>query len=159
MNIGFIGLGIMGAPMAGHLLAAGHKLFTYVRKSVPPELSAATRCNSPADVAKQSEVVITMLPDTPDVAEELSVVKAKGAEDIDEALWRGFLGGLFGRPSARADRPEQITSAGRLLCGFAAEPLWTWQHVAADLGGFRVWLQQHRAELTTLRFGSFSSAS
>jgi 2-hydroxy-3-oxopropionate reductase len=71
MNIGFIGLGIMGAPMAGHLLAAGHKLFTYVRKSVPPELSAATRCNSPADVAKQSEVVITMLPDTPDVAEVL----------------------------------------------------------------------------------------
>jgi 2-hydroxy-3-oxopropionate reductase len=71
MNIGFIGLGIMGAPMAGHLLAAGHKLFTYVRKSVPAELSAATRCSSPADVAKQSEIVITMLPDTPDVAEVL----------------------------------------------------------------------------------------
>ena len=71
MNIGFIGLGIMGAPMAGHLLAAGHKLFTYVRKSVPAELSAATRCKSPAEVAKQSEVVITMLPDTPDVADVL----------------------------------------------------------------------------------------
>ena len=71
MNIGFIGLGIMGAPMAGHLLAAGHALFTYVRKSVPAELSAATRCESPAEVAKRSEIVITMLPDTPDVADVL----------------------------------------------------------------------------------------
>ena len=71
MNIGFIGLGIMGAPMAGHLVAAGHKLFTYVRKNVPAELSVVTRCTSPADVAKQSEIVITMLPDTPDVADVL----------------------------------------------------------------------------------------
>jgi len=71
MNIGFIGLGIMGAPMAGHLLAAGHKLCTYVRKGVPAELSAITRCATPAEVAKQSEVIITMVPDTPDVADVL----------------------------------------------------------------------------------------
>ncbi len=42
MNIGFIGLGIMGAPMAGHLLAAGHTLFVRTRSKVPEALGGAT---------------------------------------------------------------------------------------------------------------------
>ena len=42
LKIGFVGLGIMGAPMAGHLLAGGHELFVYARRSVPPELASAT---------------------------------------------------------------------------------------------------------------------
>ena len=70
MNIGFIGLGIMGAPMAGHLLKAGHTLFAYSRGKLPAELGAAgaIACTSATDVAQRAEVVITMLPDTPDVA-------------------------------------------------------------------------------------------
>ena len=66
MNIGFIGLGIMGAPMARHLVDAGHTLFTHVRRSIPEGL-AATACADAAEVARRSEIVFLMLPDTPDV--------------------------------------------------------------------------------------------
>lgn len=69
MNIGFIGLGIMGKPMAGHLIAGGHTLFLKTRREVPAELVSAggTACASAAEVAEKSDVIITMLPDTPDV--------------------------------------------------------------------------------------------
>ena len=67
LNIGFIGLGIMGAPMAGHLLAAGHRLFVRTRSKVPEALAAATVCASPKEVAEKADIVFTMLPDTPDV--------------------------------------------------------------------------------------------
>jgi 2-hydroxy-3-oxopropionate reductase len=69
-QIGFIGLGVMGRPMAGHLLAAGHKLTVHNRsRTAVDELVAAgaQAGTSPADVARQSDIVITMLPDTPDV--------------------------------------------------------------------------------------------
>ncbi len=69
LRIGFIGLGIMGAPMAGHLVAAGHPLVVYTRSRVPAALadSAAVACRSARDVAERSDVVFTMVPDTPDV--------------------------------------------------------------------------------------------
>jgi 2-hydroxy-3-oxopropionate reductase len=69
-KVGFIGLGIMGRPMAGHLLAAGHQLLVFARKQVPADLAdkGAIACASPREVAQRSDVVITMLPDTPDVA-------------------------------------------------------------------------------------------
>ncbi len=69
MNIGFIGLGIMGTPMALHLANAGHTLFVRTRSRVPEAIAAAQArmCASPAEVARQSEVIFTMLPDTPDV--------------------------------------------------------------------------------------------
>ena len=69
-QIGFIGLGVMGRPMAGHLLAAGHRLTVHNRsRAAVDELVAAGAQvrNTPADVARQSDIVITMLPDTPDV--------------------------------------------------------------------------------------------
>jgi len=68
-NIGFIGLGIMGAPMAGHLLAGGHTLFAHTRSKIPAELtqSGAHPCATPAEVARQADIIFTMLPDTPDV--------------------------------------------------------------------------------------------
>jgi 2-hydroxy-3-oxopropionate reductase len=68
--IGFIGLGIMGRPMAKNLLKAGHKLivFDVVRSSVDDVgASGAARGESSSDVASKSEIVITMLPDGPDV--------------------------------------------------------------------------------------------
>ncbi len=69
-TIGFIGLGIMGMPMAGHLLKAGHKVVGY--DLVPAALERAVGMGavagrSPKDVASQVEVVITMVPDSPDV--------------------------------------------------------------------------------------------
>ncbi|MFJ2992862.1 2-hydroxy-3-oxopropionate reductase [Pandoraea sp. NPDC087047] len=69
-KIGFIGVGIMGAPMAAHLRAQGHMLFVYKRNGVLPEALAGDNvesCASPREVAERSEVIITMLPDTPDV--------------------------------------------------------------------------------------------
>ena len=69
-NIGFIGLGVMGKPMAMHLVAAGHRLVVHNRsRGTVDELVAAgaTAASSPADVARKSTIVITMLPDTADV--------------------------------------------------------------------------------------------
>jgi 2-hydroxy-3-oxopropionate reductase len=73
MKLGFIGLGIMGAPMAGHLRAAGHELYVNTRSKVPQSLldAGAQACRTPAEVARQAEVVFTMVPDTPDVAKVL----------------------------------------------------------------------------------------
>ena len=69
LKLGFIGLGIMGAPMAGHLLKAGHTLFVNTRSQVPAYLltAGATNCSSAQDVAKRADIIFLMLPDTPDV--------------------------------------------------------------------------------------------
>ena len=68
-NIGFIGTGIMGAPMAGHLIAGGHTLFIHNRRHHPQELTdaGATVCASATEVAKAADIIILMVPDTPDV--------------------------------------------------------------------------------------------
>jgi len=68
-DVGFIGLGIMGRPMAENLIAAGHSLFLHSRSGVPEDLTAAggTACGSAKEVAEKAEIVITMVPDTPDV--------------------------------------------------------------------------------------------
>ena len=72
-NIGFIGLGIMGAPMAGHVLAGGHALFAFSRSGVPDALAerGANVCVSAQEVATKSDVVFLMVPDTPDVEKVL----------------------------------------------------------------------------------------
>lgn len=69
MKLGFIGLGIMGTPMAGHLLAAGHELYVHSRRAVPDELlkAGARACASPQEVAKAADVIFLMVPDTPNV--------------------------------------------------------------------------------------------
>ena len=68
-DVGFIGLGIMGRPMAENLMAAGHSLFLHSRSGVPEDLTAAggTACGSAKEVAEKAEVIIIMVPDTPDV--------------------------------------------------------------------------------------------
>ena len=73
MKLGFIGLGIMGAPMAGHLRAAGHDLFVNTRSQVPQALrdAGAVACASPKEVAQRADVIFTMVPDTPDVEKVL----------------------------------------------------------------------------------------
>jgi 2-hydroxy-3-oxopropionate reductase len=69
MKIGFIGLGIMGRPMAGHLVAGGHQLFVHDIKPAPVELTSqgAVACASGKEAAGHADVVITMVPDTPHV--------------------------------------------------------------------------------------------
>ncbi len=69
LKIGFVGLGIMGAPMAGHLIKAGHQLFVFTRGKTPESIASsnATQCTSARGVAERADIVITMVPDTPDV--------------------------------------------------------------------------------------------
>jgi 2-hydroxy-3-oxopropionate reductase len=74
-TIGFIGLGIMGKPMARNLMKAGYKSVVYNRSQAPvKELAAdgATGADSPKAVAEQSDIVITMLPDSPQVQEVMT---------------------------------------------------------------------------------------
>nr|WP_321985233.1 2-hydroxy-3-oxopropionate reductase [uncultured Lichenicoccus sp.] len=68
-NIGFIGLGIMGRPMAANLIAGGHTLFILSRSHAAPALldQGAQPCGSAREVASRADVVISMVPDTPDV--------------------------------------------------------------------------------------------
>src|ERR1700726_4664823 len=68
MKIGFVGLGIMGRPMANNLLKGGHDLFVYGKRTVPPEIrDRATVCDSLKALAEHADVIIVMVPDTPDV--------------------------------------------------------------------------------------------
>jgi 2-hydroxy-3-oxopropionate reductase len=69
LKLGFVGLGIMGAPMAGHLVAAGHTVYVNTRSKVPEAIakSAAIQYASPAEVAEKADIIFTMVPDTPDV--------------------------------------------------------------------------------------------
>ena len=73
LKLGFIGLGTMGAPMAGHLIQAGHQLFVHTLGKVPAPVagSSATVCTSARGVAERADVVFTMVPDTPDVESAL----------------------------------------------------------------------------------------
>ena len=73
LKLGFVGLGIMGAPMAGHLVKAGHEVFITTRSKIPQELasSSAIQCASPAEVAQKADIIFTMVPDTPDVEKVL----------------------------------------------------------------------------------------
>ncbi|WP_395407994.1 2-hydroxy-3-oxopropionate reductase [Pseudoduganella sp. UC29_106] len=69
-KVGFIGLGIMGTPMASHLVKGGHTLHVHDVKPVPEELlqAGAVACASGKEVAQNSDIVIVMVPDTPHVA-------------------------------------------------------------------------------------------
>src|SRR6266702_419276 len=69
IDVGFVGLGIMGRPMAANLLAAGYRLHLQSRRGVPRELLEAggDPCPDAAEVARRSEVVFTMVPATADV--------------------------------------------------------------------------------------------
>ena len=73
LKLGFVGLGIMGAPMAGQLVKAGHEVFVYTRSKVAPEIaqSSAIQCTSAAEVAQKADIIFTMVPDTPDVEKVL----------------------------------------------------------------------------------------
>ena len=85
-DIGFIGLGIMGRPMAGHLQTAGHRLFLHDIAALPEELIryGAVACTSSKEVAEKAEIIILMVPDTPHVEAVLF-----GKNGVAEGLARG----------------------------------------------------------------------
>src|SRR5256714_802798 len=85
-KVGFIGLGIMGKPMSLNLIRGGHELYVYSRHGAPQDVVAAgaTACDSALDVARKADTIITMVPDTPDVAAVLF-----GAKGVADGLTRG----------------------------------------------------------------------
>ncbi len=85
-RVGFIGLGIMGRPMAAHLAAGGHELYVHDHKPAPAALleQGANDCASAREVAERAEIIITMLPDTPHVEEALF-----GKDGVAESLAPG----------------------------------------------------------------------
>jgi 2-hydroxy-3-oxopropionate reductase len=85
-NVGFVGLGIMGKPMALNLIKGGHTLHLYSRSGVPKELTDAggKACTSAKEVAQHADIIITMVPDTPDVEKVLF-----GANGVAEGLSKG----------------------------------------------------------------------
>ncbi|MDP9410256.1 MAG: 2-hydroxy-3-oxopropionate reductase [Actinomycetota bacterium] len=88
-TVGFIGLGIMGKPMAKNLMDAGHELVVFNRTREKAEELAgdgATVAGSPREVAERSDVVITMLPDSPQVEEVLT-----GEDGVLEGVKEGAL--------------------------------------------------------------------
>jgi 2-hydroxy-3-oxopropionate reductase len=81
-TIGFIGIGIMGRPMAAHLAKGGHDVLTFSRSNGGVE--GATPAKTIAELTQKSEVIVLMLPDTPDVAQVLF-----GDGGVSSALSRG----------------------------------------------------------------------
>ena len=86
MKIGFIGIGIMGAPMAGHLLDGGHELVAYNRSAISEVLidKGAIVVSSAKEAAESGDVIIIMVPDTPDVESVLF-----GEDGVAEGLSSG----------------------------------------------------------------------
>jgi 2-hydroxy-3-oxopropionate reductase len=88
-TVGFIGLGLMGRPMAKNLLKAGYPLVVHSRSRAPVDdvvAAGAREASSPADVARQATRIITMLPDSPDVEKVL-----EGSEGLFSAVQRGTI--------------------------------------------------------------------
>ena len=115
-KVGFIGLGIMGKPMAGHLIDAGYELVVHNRnRDAVDELvgKGAAEAHSGKEVAGQSDIVITMLPDSPDVE---SVALGEGG--IIEGAHEGL---IFVDMSTIA--PSVTTQVGEVLAGKGVQSL------------------------------------
>jgi 2-hydroxy-3-oxopropionate reductase len=88
-SVGFIGLGVMGKPMAKNLIAGGYSLVVHSRSAGPVDelvAAGAARAASPADVARRVTRIITMLPDSPDVEQVL-----EGEEGVFSAVQPGTI--------------------------------------------------------------------
>ncbi|HET7776484.1 MAG TPA: NAD(P)-dependent oxidoreductase [Azospira sp.] len=93
MEVGFIGLGIMGRPMALNLLKGGHTVHVWARRaeSMAPLVEAGAKaCTSPADVVGRAEVVLSMVADAPDV-EQVMLGKASVAEGAERLGKQGLV--------------------------------------------------------------------
>lgn len=118
MNIGFIGLGIMGRPMALHLKAAGHTLFVPERGSLTQDIRDAAHVEQSAEaVARAAEIIILMVPDTPDVERVLF-----GADGVAAGLSAGKLVIDMSSisPTATQDFASRIAALG---CGYVDAPV------------------------------------
>jgi 2-hydroxy-3-oxopropionate reductase len=107
--IGFIGLGVMGRPMAEHLVRAGHEVTVHNRSQEPVRSlvsAGAKAAGSPADVAADADVVITVVPDSPDVEDVVL-----GEDGVFSTARQGLL--LIDMSTIRPDTARQIGEAAR----------------------------------------------
>jgi 2-hydroxy-3-oxopropionate reductase len=113
-TIGFIGLGVMGKPMAQHLIKAGHRLIVHSRSRGPVDelvAAGAAAASSPAplaEIARQASLIITMLPDTPDVELVLA-----GENGVLSALEPGAVVIDMSSISPAATKRLAVRAAGR----------------------------------------------
>lgn len=119
MKIGFIGLGTMGRPMAGHLQTAQHKLFLHDITPLPQDLidGGAVACKSSKQVAQESDVVIVMVPDTPHVEAVLF-----GADGVAAGLTKGKIVVDMSSISPLATK-EFAKKIGALGCDYLDAPV------------------------------------
>jgi len=118
-NIGFIGLGIMGNPMAGNLITGGHSVSLYSRSGVPKELieQGGKPCVSAKQVAQKADIIITMLPDTPDVEKVLF-----GENGVAQGLSRGKI--VMDMSSISPIETRRFaTGINRLYCYYVDAPV------------------------------------
>src|SRR5262245_64486528 len=118
-DIGFIGLGIMGRPMAGHLQAADHKLFLHdIGPIAPGPVSAGgVVCKSGKEVAQKAEIIIVMVPDTPHVEAVLF-----GADGVAAGLSTGKIVVDMSSISPLATK-EFAKKIGALGCDYLDAPV------------------------------------
>ena len=118
-NIGFIGLGIMGNPMAGNLIKSAHSVFLYSRSGVPKGLieQGGKPCVSAKQVAQKADIIITMLPDTPDVEKVLF-----GENGVAQGLSRGKI--VMDMSSISPVETKRFASdINRLYCYYVDAPV------------------------------------
>ena len=118
-NIGFIGLGIMGNPMAGNLIKSGHSVFLYSRSGIPKGLieQGGKPCVSAKQVAQKADIIITMLPDTPDVEKVLF-----GENGVAQGLSRGKI--VMDMSSISPVETKRFASdINRLYCYYVDAPV------------------------------------
>jgi len=118
-NIGFIGLGIMGKPMAGNLIKSGHSVSLYSRSGIPKGLieQGGKPCVSAKQVAQKADIIITMLPDTPDVEKVLF-----GENSVAQGLSRGKI--VMDMSSISPVETKRFASnINRLYCYYVDAPV------------------------------------
>ena len=118
-NIGFIGLGIMGKPMAGNLIKSGHSVSLYSRSGIPKGLieQGGQPCISAKQVAQKTDIIITMLPDTPDVEKVLF-----GENSVAQGLSRGKI--VMDMSSISPVETKRFASdINRLYCYYVDAPV------------------------------------
>ena len=118
-NIGFIGLGIMGKPMAGNLIKSGHSVSLYSRSGIPKGLieQGGKPCFSAKQVAQKADIIITMLPDTPDVEKVLF-----GEDGVAQGLSRGKI--VMDMSSISPVETKKFASdINRLYCYYVDAPV------------------------------------
>ena len=130
-SVGFIGLGIMGLPMAGHILKAGYPLTVYNRtrsKTRSLEAEGAAVAASPQEVAENSRMIITMVSDSPDVEAVVA-----GPEGVLEGIRPDSVVMDMSTisPQVERDLDEQLRAKGcALVDARSVAPLGRWPRIA-----------------------------